>query len=123
MKILQEITADWQVPNHVYFTNNSKDKMYGYVKRSTGELQEFSQPLPFSASRRKFKEITNTWNFIPKAAEVVETPGIQYKVPGSNGSVYTVTDDQGSWSCTCPASKWQKGECKHITKIKLNAQY
>jgi hypothetical protein len=87
-----------------------------------GEVKEFNQPLPFSASRRKFKEINNTWAFAPKAIEVVETPGVQYKVPGSNGAIYVVTDDMGAWSCTCPASKWQKGECKHITKIKLNAQ-
>lgn len=118
MKILQEITPDWDVPNHVYFVTESKDKMFGYVKKSTGEVKEFSQPLPFSTSRRKFKEISNTWNFIPKTVEVVEVAGIQHKVPGSNGAIYTVTDDHGAWTCTCPASKWQKGQCKHITKIK-----
>jgi hypothetical protein len=70
MKILQEITPDWDVPNHIYFVSPGKDKMYGYVKRSNGELTEFTQPLPFSTSRRKFKEIENTWNFAPKATEV-----------------------------------------------------
>jgi SWIM zinc finger len=117
MKTIQELT-DWDVPNHVYFVSDAKDKMFGYVKRSTGELQEFNQPLPFSASRRKFKEIANTWNFIPKVVEVVETLGQQYKVPGSNGAIYIVTDDLGAWTCTCPASKWQKGDCKHVKKIR-----
>ena len=118
MKILQEITPDWDVPNHIYFVTDGKDKMYGYVKRSTSELQEFNKPLPFSTSRRKFKEIDNIWKFTPKAEEVVETPGVQYKVPGSGNNIYTVTNDNGAWSCTCPASKWQKGECKHIQNLK-----
>jgi hypothetical protein len=73
--------------------------------------------LPFSASRRKFKEINNTWGFFPK--EELVLIGEAHKVLGSNGAVYTVTNDRGSWACTCPASKWQKGECKHIKELKL----
>ena len=65
MKILQE-TTDWDFPNHVYFVTDAKDKMFAYVKQSTGEIKEFNQPLPFSASRRKFKEINNIWGFFPK---------------------------------------------------------
>ena len=116
MKTLQEITPDWDIPNHVYFVNDSKDKMFAYVKKSTGELQEFKKPLPFSSSRRKFKEINNIWGFFPRE-ELVLIKG-EYKVTGSQGNVYTVTEEPGAWSCTCPASKWQKGECKHIKQIK-----
>ena len=121
MKTIQEVT-EWDVPNHVYFVTDAKDKMYGYIKKSTGEVKEFNQPLPFSASRRKFKEINNTWEFAPKAMEVIETQGTQYKVPGSNGAIYIVTDDHGAWSCTCPSAKWQKRDCKHVKALKLNAQ-
>ena len=117
MKILKEIT-DWEYPGHTYFVTDAKDKMFGYVKKSTGELQEFSKPLPFSTSRRKFKEIENSWKFTPKEDEVIPVTGKEYKVPGSAGNIYTVTDDAGVWSCTCPASKWKKGECKHILSIK-----
>jgi len=121
MKILQELT-DWDVPNHTYFVTDGKDKMFGYVKQSTGEVTEFNNPLPFNVSRRKFKEIANTWAFAPRAMEVIESPGQQYRVPGSNGAIYIVTDDHGSWACTCPSAKWQKGDCKHVKKIKLSAQ-
>lgn len=120
MKTLQEITPDWDIPNHVYFVNDTKDKMFAYVKKSTGELQEFKNPLPFSASRRKFKEINNIWGFFPKE-ELIHI-GESWRVPGSKGSVYTVTEERGSWSCSCPASKWQKGDCKHIKQIKLQHQ-
>ena len=117
MKAFQEIT-EWEWPNHVYFLNDSKDKMYGYVKASTGEIQEMNSPYRFKASGRRFQEVPNRWNFKIAEDEPVETVGRQYQVPGSKGAIYTVTDDAGVWSCTCPASKWQKGECKHIVALK-----
>ena len=117
MKTLQEITPDWDFPNHVYFVTEAKDKMFGYVKQGTGELQEFVNPLPFSTSRRKFKEIENKWKFTPKEEPEVAV-GKDYKVPGSAGNIYTVREHLGDWTCTCPASKWQKGDCKHIKQIK-----
>ena len=120
MKAFQEITewdTDFVMPNHVYFLSDSKDKMYGYVKASTGEIQEMSTPYRFKASGRKFREVKNTWNFsvddVPEPAK-----GREYRVSGSGKNIYTVTDDAGLWSCTCPASKWQKGECKHIVQLK-----
>jgi len=118
MKTIKEVT-DWDVPNHIYFVTDAKDKMFGYVKKSTGEVTEFNNPLPFSASRRKFKEINNTWNFRPREEVLEAKPGKEYRVPGSAGNIYTVTDDAGVWSCNCPASKWQKNECKHIKQLKL----
>jgi hypothetical protein len=123
MKAFQEITewaTDFVMPNHVYFLSDAKDKMYGYVKAGTGEIQEMSTPYRFKASGRKFREVENTWNFSvedqPEPAK-----GREYRVSGSGRNVYTVTDDAGSWSCTCPASKWQKGECKHIVQLKTEA--
>ena len=122
MKAFQEITewdTDFVMKNHVYFLSDSKDKMYGYVKSSTGEIQEMNTPYKFKASGRKFREVPNTWGFRLEE-EPEEAVGTQYRVPGSKGSVYTVTNDSGSWSCTCPASKWQKGECKHILSLKTD---
>ena len=119
MKVFQEVTewsAEFAVPNHIYFLNDSKEKIYGYVN-SKGIVQTMSKPYRFYAGGRKFKEIENRWNFkLDEEPEV--TPGKQYKVVGSKNAVYTVTDDAGSWSCTCPASKWQKGECKHIKELR-----
>ncbi len=119
MKAFQEITAwdcEFAVPNHVYFLSDSKDKMYGYLQSGTGIVQTMRTPYRFHTRGRKFKEIPNTWNF--GVEEVSETKGKEHKVLGSKGNVYTVTDDHGAWSCTCPAAKWQAGECKHIVKLK-----
>lgn len=118
MKVLQEIT-DWDTPNHVYFTNDSKDKIYAYIKASGGAVEKFRVPMKFKTSGRKFKEVPNTFGYsVDDKPEVLEITGKQYQVPGSKGAIYTVTDDAGSWSCTCPASRWQKGPCKHITALK-----
>ena len=122
MKAFQEITewdTDFVMPNHVYFLSDSKDKMYGYVKNSTGEIKEMATPYKFKVSGRKFTEVVNTWGFSPR--EESELAGETHKVPGSKGAVYTVTNDRVSWTCTCPASKWQKGECKHIVQLKAVA--
>lgn len=117
MKVLKEIT-EWDTPNHIYFANNSKDKIYAYIKSSGTEVERFRVPIKFSVSRRKFQEIPNRWNFVvEEKSEVPEAVGKQYQVPGSKGAIYTVTNDAGSWSCTCPASKWQKGPCKHIKSL------
>ena len=123
MKAFQEITAwdcDFAVPNHVYFLSDSKDKMYGYVKASTGEIQEMSTPYRFKTSGRKFQEVANTWGFSPR--EELIPVGETHRVAGSKGAVYTVTNDRGAWTCSCPSAKWQKAECKHITALKAETR-
>ena len=123
MKAFQEITewdCEFAVPNHVYFLSDSKDKMYGYVQAGTGKIQEMNTPYRFRASGRKFKEVVNTWGFFPK--EELVPVGETHRVAGSRGAVYTVTNDRGSWTCTCPSAKWQKAECKHIVKLKAETR-
>ena len=122
MKAFLEITewdSEFAVPNHVYFLSDSKDKMYAYVNSKTGNIEEPKTPYRFHVRGRKFKEVPNVWGFFPR--EELILVGETYKVPGSKGAVYTVTNDRGAWSCTCPAAKWQKGECKHIVKLKAEA--
>ena len=117
MKILKEIT-DWDTPNHTYFTNDSKDKIYAYIRVSGTEVERFKVPMKFKTTGRKFKEVPNTFGYtVDEQPEPVEVVGKQYQVPGSKGAIYTVTNDNGSWTCTCPASKWQKGDCKHIKAL------
>ena len=119
MKAFQEITewsTEFAVPNHVYFLSDSKDKMYGYVQASTGIVKTMSAPYRFRASGRKFKEVPDVWGFFPK--EELILIGETFRVPGSKGAVYTVTNDRGSWTCSCPSAKWQKSECKHIVQLK-----
>lgn len=123
MKAFQEITewaTDFVMPNHVYFLSDSKDKMYGYVQAGTGIVQTMRTPYRFHTRGRKFQEVENVWNFGIEE-EVSATRGKEHKVLGSKGNIYTVTNEGGAWSCTCPASKWQKGECKHIVKLKAES--
>lgn len=122
MKVFQE-TTDWgkaSAINHIYFLSDSKDKMYAYVNRE-GRIDEVKTPYRFYVKGRKFKEIPNRWNFVPKheiESEVETVTGEVHQVAGSKGAVYTVTNDRGSWTCTCPASKWKRGDCKHIVALK-----
>lgn len=49
----------------------------------------------------------------------VRTDVKNYEVEGSKGNVYTVTDDNGIWTCSCPAHGFGRGkDCKHIKQLK-----
>lgn len=123
MKVIAETTKwdmEYAVPNHVYFVNDSQDKMFAYVPAGSLQVSVFKKPIKFSTSRRSFKEIPNSWGY-QEPERVPEEPvvsGQTFRVPGSKGAVYTVANDNGSWTCTCPASRWQRGECKHIQQLK-----
>ena len=42
-----------------------------------------------------------------------------YKVEGSKGNKYTIVNDGGIWTCSCPAHGFGRGkDCKHIKNIK-----
>ena len=90
MKVLQEITA-WDTPNHIYFVNDSKDKMFAYIRASGKDIERFKVPMPLKVSGRKFKEIENTFG-------------------------YTVSENAGEWACTCAGWKF-RGACKHVTEL------
>jgi hypothetical protein len=114
VKAFKEITeweTDFVMPNHVYFLSDSKDKMYGYVKSSTGEIQEMGTPYKFKASGRKFQEVPNTWGYEP--GQAAEPEGRSWTVAGSKGANYTVTELNGQVTCSCPGHKY-RGTCKHI---------
>jgi hypothetical protein len=43
----------------------------------------------------------------------------EYKVKGSKDNVYKVVNDEGIWTCSCPAHGFGRGkDCKHIKEIK-----
>jgi hypothetical protein len=116
MKVIQEVT-DWThypVSNHIYFTDDSRGKMYAYVKQNTGELFEFKVPLRFDVRGRKFTPTENIWQFIPKseAKSDIKT----WQVQGSK-EVYTVTEEEGVLQCNCPSFKF-RGKCRHLEMIK-----
>ena len=58
IEILQEIT-DWgedKVSNHTYYVRN-KTSLVAYIREGWKKKIEFTKPLSFSKSRRKFKKL------------------------------------------------------------------
>ena len=116
MKVFEEITnwGEYNTPNHTYFTDDSKSKMYAYIKSGTDELFEFSIPIRFDVRGRKFKAITNSWSFLPK--EDLKSANKSWVVKGSKGDEYTVLEKSGEYSCSCSGFKF-KGKCRHIIDV------
>lgn len=113
MKAFQELTewaTEFDMPNHVYFLNDSKDKMYGYVQSKTGIVQTMSKPYKFKASGRKFKEVENRWNF--KIEDDLPEGFVKIAI-GSKGEKYTITEIDNVRQCSCPGFKF-RGKCRHI---------
>lgn len=114
MICVQETTkwGEHPAPNHIYLLDDSKQKMFGYVKAGTKELKTFAEPLRFDARRRTFKAVPNTFDV--KEEEVL-TP--QWKVAGSKGNTYTVEYISGDYVCSCTGYGF-RGKCKHIDQVK-----
>lgn len=107
--------AKYKIPHHPVFRD------FAIVKTINGT---FICPgwIPVDAdTTRDDVEFTETVNIV-KNEDVLETPKIdqlkEFKVPSSNGkSEYLVKFQHGVWSCTCPASTFRRGNCKHIKEI------
>jgi hypothetical protein len=110
MKVVLE-TTDWgnvNSPNHVYFLNDSRDKMFAYLPQGSAQVKQFKQPISFYTRGRRFQEVPNSWGF------ALEQPaGRTWTVAGSKGANYTVTELNGQVTCSCPGHKY-RGACKHI---------
>lgn len=104
MLALKEITV-WDVPNHIYITNDSRSKLHGYVV--DGKLTEFVKPLQFDTRRRRFQTVENQW-IQPDNSATTRT------VTGSRGTVYTITIQDGQEHCSCSGFKF-RGHCRHIS--------
>ena len=43
----------------------------------------------------------------------------RYLLEGSKGNKYTIRNDEGIWTCSCPGHGFGRGkDCKHIISIK-----
>ena len=59
MRVYQE-TTDWKehgVPNHIYYTSDSKIKIYAFYNTVTGEIKKFKNPIRWDMRYRTFKEL------------------------------------------------------------------
>ena len=60
--------------------------------------------------------IMNSTEVIP---ELEKPQDVTHSVTSSNGKTqYSVEFKRGSWSCTCPAANFRRGDCKHIKMFK-----
>lgn len=114
MICVQEIT-EWEdtTLNHVYFLTDDKSRMLAYVKSGTDTVFEFSKPLGFSASKRKFQPVENRWGYQP---EPVKSKARTWQVPGSKGNTYTVEESRNGLTCTCSGFRF-RGKCRHIEEV------
>jgi hypothetical protein len=112
MKVVQE-TTDWgnvTSPNHVYFLNDSRDKMFAYLPKGSTQVKQFKNPISFYTRGRKFQEVPNSWGYEPG-----RTAGRTWTVAGSKGAEYTVTELDGQVSCSCPGFRF-RGACRHVAQ-------
>ena len=121
LKALKEITV-WEgdiQPNHIYLMQG--DKALGYIKWGVGKPEYFKNPMQIDKRGRKFETLkTNPFtDYVESESEIDEDAPISgkniVKVAGSKGAVYEV--DVDARTCTCPAAKWQRGECKHVKQV------
>lgn len=115
MQVLYETTewADSIDANHVYFMNDSKDRMYAYVTRGSMDVFKFRNPIRIDTRGRTFITVPNIWNF---GIEEVVAAQTTWEFVGSRGDRYVVTKDEGVYNCTCPGYKY-RGECKHVKEL------
>ena len=70
-----------------------------------------------------WNELEKLWDKIEYGSKTKVKPAKkvrkEYKVAGSKGNTYKVVNDDGFWTCSCPAHGFGRGkDCKHIISIK-----
>jgi len=114
MKVFEEITQwDTATPNHVYLMNDSKEKIYAYVRASDRAVFHFDKPIKIDARGRKFREVENTWGF---DLEAKKSKIPQWQFAGSRGDTYVVQLVEDQLQCSCPGFTF-RGDCKHVKMV------
>lgn len=116
MKFFQEITEGGHYPNHVYLLSDNKEYMHGYVKAGSDRLEMMKSKYRFGASKRRFKEVPNTFGFVEPVELPVADTSNRWTVKGSKGNEYTVTETDGVLTCSCSGFRF-RGQCRHVKEI------
>ena len=120
MKYYQEVT-DWgtaNAQNHIYYLNDERSFMVGYIKQGTKDLFKFKQPIRIDVRGRKFVEVKakkgepDSVYFGKKEEPAKEA----IEVEGSNGKKYYLTKVGNKYSCTCPGFMFRH-TCKHVQGV------
>lgn len=125
MKAFLETTEWADTPfncNHVYWMNDSRDKMYAYARfGNPADVQVFKNPIRIDNRGRRFEPVRHDiygWTDPDDVVEVTANP--TWRVAGSKGAEYVVEKDGSVYTCTCPGYKY-RGECRHAKEVESNA--
>lgn len=113
MKFYQE-TTNWKddIPNGIYLLNDSKTKMYAFVKAGSHSVFHFKNPIQIDSRGRTFKIVTESFGVdLDSYNEPTANP--KWEVMGSKGDKYIVEKTENGLTCTCTGFKF-RGKCKHL---------
>lgn len=112
MKVLKEVTEDWDVdyklPNHTYLLDG--DKVIAYKPWHEDPIQRLKGKYSLDRRYRKFVEL----EFVPAEWDIEAPKSKLIVVQGSKGNTYEVDPDAGT--CTCPGFSF-RGACKHVKEL------
>jgi len=127
LKIMREIT-EWsgfqRQPNHVDLMDG--DRAYAYVPWGKGKPFYFRTFQRLDKRGRRFEEVQrNRWRFDLNLRIEAERPaqpkGQTWRVSGSNGNEYVVSESNGVWTCSCPGHGF-RGRCRHVDELRASVQ-
>lgn len=106
--IIVKETSSWvdNIPNHIYFLDDSMSKMFAYSIEGISEPFYFKKPIGISTKHRTFEVL--------KKVEELDVNVIEVK--GSKGDIYYVKKDGNKFTCSCQSFKY-RGQCKHIEGV------
>jgi hypothetical protein len=113
MKFYQETTV-WADPfgNGIYLLDDTKTKMYAYIKPGDRAVFKFKNPIRIDTRGRKFAVLAQQPKF-----EIEETTNPnRWEVTGSKGDIYIVTLEENQYNCTCSGFQF-RGACKHVKEF------
>lgn len=121
MKYFKEVT-DWgsaTAQNHIYYLNDERSFMVGYIKKGATELFKFKKPIRIDVRGRKFELLKTKGepDSVYFGVKETEAPKQAIEVEGSNGKKYYVTKIGTKYACTCPGFTFRH-TCKHVKDIK-----
>ena len=101
--------------NHVYWMDDSKNKMYAYARfGNPADKQVFKKPISIDTRGRRFVEVRNIYDWASPNDTATANP--TWKIAGSNGAEYLVEKDGSVYTCTCPGFKY-RGACRHVQEV------
>jgi hypothetical protein len=115
MKLFLE-TTKWNVDctNNAYYLSDDKTKLYAYVRPGESAVRTLKNFIRFDTRGRTFKEIPNTYGYFHD--DELKNVSKSWKVKGSKGDEYTITEEENGYTCTCSGFKF-RAQCKHIKEL------